>query len=829
MMDYSLAEILPWLFIADEQASLVVNKDSSLLGAWRVGGVDYESAEEDAIERAALQLDDALRRIAQEGPIFWSLVHRDPVHVYPKGQFDNPVARYIDDQWERVLTGDNLFENRHYFAVAMPTRGAAVTLGEATREALDAGKKLPVAIVDAIKRRIRSTQAIGFKSREELDLAIRRYEATIGNVFAHALDDLSVQRLVGPELLGFLKSTASNGRMAPVAIDHTEYLDALLSDATINNQYADYLEIEGVKREYIGVFSLKKAPPGNVLQRLNPILALPMKLRVAVAWKSYTVKEAMSFLSSARTFDELRSMSPRKIIRMALDPDRAAGGDDSPTTPVGVAAEELKKDARDRVGAFGAIASAVLIFANSPEQLEINMDVAARELERSGLVFIRERDGNFSAFCTSIPGQLREVVRWHFVEASNVTDASPIMALQSGDDHHPFFSEGREEKLPPCATFKTRYSTVQYFNYHVGQLGHTLFVGPSRHGKTMMQMFLESQFLKYPNARIFNIDKDLSCKPPTLMLDGVHLDLDPARGGGIKLNPISVAVTEHGRTWLVGWLDRLFASRGEPLSDKELEEVAGAVRRIATFPGARLSTLLNQLPESLRLRLVPWCEGGAYGMYFDHAEDEFSVERITTTEVGSLLSAGLYDVVRAYTDYAFYRIDRFLMDRDPSDLGPTMIYFEEAGFLLEDPIFAAKARDYLMTLAKKRAFLVMTAQSPESFMAQPGLAAAVRDNVATVVFLPNSHAVRPDLSQKYRQVFGLNNQQIDLIGTARSKQEYCVYQPQTGMFRVMVAKFPPEIVNCLRSDAQSQAIFNRFYDPKDPSWKERYLDALQRV
>ncbi len=826
-MTHSWSEILPWLFCVDDAGSLVVNKDSSILGAWRVRGVDAESAEDGFLERAALQLDDALRQIAEERPIFWSIAHRDPVQTYPKGLFDSDIAKYIDDVWAQALTQDSLYENRHYFAVAMPTRGNVQSIGEATREAMDSGKKLPAAVLAALRGRMTSSQAIGFKSRAELDLAVRRFESTIGNAMANKLGDLGVERLKGKDLLGLLKATVSNGRLAPVAVDHTEYLDSLLSDTELDNRFADYLVMEGVKKEYVGVFSLKKAPPGNVLQGLNPAMALPMKLRIAVAWQSYSVAEASSFLASARTFDEMRSLSPRKVIRMAMDPDRAAGGDDAPTTRVGEVAEAFKKAAKDRAGYFGAIAAAVIIFADSPEQLEIQMDVAARALERSGMVFARERDGNLSAFCTSIPGHLRNIVRWHFVEASNVTDASPIISLGSGDDHHPFFSEGRPDPLPPCATFKSRYSTVQYFNYHVGQLGHTLFVGPSRHGKTMMQMFLESQFLKYPMARIFNVDKDLSCKSPTLMLDGVHVDLDPARGGGLKLNPVSVAATEHGRTWLVGWLDRLFAARGEALTDQQIEEVSSAVRRVASFPGARLTTLLNQLPDSLRLRLVPWCEGGAYGMYFDHAEDDFSISRITTTEVGSLLSAGLYDVVRAYTDYAFYRIDRFLMDRDPTDIGPTMIYFEEAGFLLEDPIFAAKARDYLMTLAKKRAFLVMTAQSPESFTAHPGLAPAIRDNVSTIVFLPNSHAIRPDLSQKYQQIFGLNRQQIELIAGARSKQEYCVFQPQTGMFRVMVAQFPREIVDCLRSDAHSQAVFNRHYDPKNSLWKENYLNALR--
>jgi hypothetical protein len=42
----------------------------------------------------------------------------------------------------------------------------------------------------------------------------------------------------------------------------------------------------------------------------------------------------------------------------------------------------------------------------------------------------------------------------------------------------------------------------------------------------------------------------------------------------------------------------------------------------------------------------------------------------------------------------------------------------------------------------------------------------------------------------------------------------------------MQAQFPPEIVNCLRSDVQSQSVLERTYDPADPAWKERYLSAL---
>uniref|UniRef100_UPI0013D09F4A hypothetical protein n=1 Tax=Klebsiella pneumoniae TaxID=573 RepID=UPI0013D09F4A len=68
------------------------------------------------------------------------------------------------------------------------------------------------------------------------------------------------------------------------------------------------------------------------MQVLNPLLALPMRLRIAAAWRSYSVAEAVSFLYSARTFDEMRAMELRKLVRMAAAPQDAIDGDDTPKT-----------------------------------------------------------------------------------------------------------------------------------------------------------------------------------------------------------------------------------------------------------------------------------------------------------------------------------------------------------------------------------------------------------------------------------------------------------------------------------------------------------------
>lgn len=821
-------ELLPWLFVANDDASVIANKDSSLLAAWEFNGVDIESGDEGSLEDASASFDALLRNIAEYQPVIWTRVDRRPVSGYPSSKdIQNEIAREIDLEWRRSFDDFPAFSNRNHLAVSMPVIGGAMSIGEMTRNNIDSGQKPVKALAYAMwNKYVGGQKRLGFTTRDDLDVLLNRFEQTICSPIDNGNIGIQVKRLKGEGLLGFLKSTASASPLHPVAMNPLEYLDTYLSDSFIDNRFSDYLILSGGQKQYVATFSLKKAPPGDAMQSLNSLLSLPVSLTMATSWKAMSQADSEKFLKNARTFDEMRSMEFRKILRSAMNRDYEVMGDDEPTTEVGAVAMELRQEVRQRRAQCGWLSTTIAVYADSPAALKISCDEVSRLLEQSGMVFIREREGNLSAFSVGIPGQVTEPVRWHFVEAGNVTNMAPVITLTSGEPFHPFFSEGQPEPLPPSAVFRTRFNTVFNFNNHTGQLGHTLLIGPSRNGKTMLQMFLESQFLKYPNSRIFNIDKDLSCKPQTLLMGGDHIDLDPGRCD-IQMNPVSIATDALGRAWLVGWLDRLMSYRGERPSDKDIHEISEAVKRISDMPGARMTSLMSQLPEHLRVRLAPWCEGGPWGSYFDNEVDRFSLSKITTVEVGGLLNAGLTDVVGAFTDYAFYRIERFLMDRPLTELGPTMVYFEEAGFLLDDEIFASKARDYLMTLAKKRAFLVMTAQSPEPFINHPKLGAAVRDNVATVIFMPNVQAQRHDLGTKYKQAFGVNDNHLELIAGATPRREYCIFQPQTGLFRVVSAEFPPGIVAALRSDSHSQAIFNKFYDKEDPSWKTKYLSALR--
>ena len=100
MPQNTTSELLPWLFLADNAARVVTCKDSSLLSAWDMTGIDIESNEVDALENAGLQLDGALRRVAEDGATVWAIVEREQATTYPSASFDVDVAAYIDQRWQ---------------------------------------------------------------------------------------------------------------------------------------------------------------------------------------------------------------------------------------------------------------------------------------------------------------------------------------------------------------------------------------------------------------------------------------------------------------------------------------------------------------------------------------------------------------------------------------------------------------------------------------------------------------------------------------------------------------------------------------------------------
>src|SRR3546814_1947374 len=72
-------------------------------------------------------------------------------------------------------------------------------------------------------------------------------------------------------------------------------------------------------------------------------------------------------------------------------------------------------------------------------------------------------------------------------------------------------------------------STPFRFSLHVGDVGHTLVVGPTGAGKSVLLALMALQFRRYPGSQVFAFDFGGSIRAAALAMGGDWHDL----GGGL--------------------------------------------------------------------------------------------------------------------------------------------------------------------------------------------------------------------------------------------------------------------------------------------------------
>jgi type IV secretion system protein VirB4 len=114
--------------------------------------------------------------------------------------------------------------------------------------------------------------------------------------------------------------------------------------------------------------------------------------------------------------------------------------------------------------------------------------------------------------------------------------------------------------------------------------------------------------------------------------------------------------------------------------------------------------------------------------------------------------------------YLFHRLEeRF-------DGSPTLLLLDEAWLFLDNPLFAARIREWLKVLRKKNVAVIFATQSLAD-IADSSIAPAIIESCPQRIFLPNDRAVEPQARAAYER-FGLNERQIELIARATPKRDY---------------------------------------------------------
>jgi type IV secretory pathway VirB4 component len=479
------------------------------------------------------------------------------------------------------------------------------------------------------------------------------------------------------------------------------------------------------------------------------------------------------------------------------------------------------KEAQERIGADGItyayMAMSVFVYGETKGDLKRNCDRVVTNLENNHFTADRERINAMPAFAALLPGQWATQSRYDLLSVENVADACPIYTMDEGPREHAFFSKQVFRKpVPQLAVFGNRYGGRVNFSSHVDQVGHMVIIAPTGSGKSTFVNFCLSQFQRYgEGVRTIVFDRNRSCEVVTRLHNGTHIDL---RKASTQLNPLAVMRdgTEDGRTWVREFILRRFAEGGFVADTADRQNLDTALAQLASSNDPiSMSKLAVLVSTRLEAQLAEWLRGRPYGM-FDNEEDQLSLDNWTTIEMSSIMS--VERIARAFLDLVFRKIYTQL------DGKPTFIYIEEASFLLNDPKFAPMIAEWLRAIRARNGFLWLTVQSPQS-VSNSEMSATILDNIFTFLLLHNDkiETHRP----QYRENFGLEDHQIDMIATLQPKRDYLLIQ--NGRARVMTTEFTPEALAYLRSEKAVLNVFDKHAAANEQGWQKDYLNEVRSM
>ena len=732
-----LADWLPWAGLV--APGVVLNKDGSFQRTARFRGPDLDSATRGELVATSARLNNALRRLGSGWALFVEAERREAAD-YPKSVFPEPLSWLVDEERRAAFEEDaSHFESSYHLTLLyLPP--------EETR-----------AKASRLLYENRDTEGVDW--RERLEAFVAESERFLG-----LLDGVmpEVGWLDDDQTLAYLHACVSTRRHQVAVPEVPMHLDALLADEPLTGGLAPMLGAQHLRVLTVRGFPTSTWP--GILDDLN---------RLGFAYRWSTRFLCLDKAEAERELIRLRRQwfAKRKnivaLLRETIFQQESLLVDSDASNKAADADAALQELGSDQV-AFGYVTATVTVFDAEATAADEKLRAVERTIQGRGFVTIPETLNAVEAWLSSIPGHAYANVRQPIISTLNLAHMMPVSAVWAGQERNAHLDG------PPLIVTRTDGATPFRLVTHIGDVGHTLVVGPTGMGKSVLLATLALQFRRYPGSRILAFDMGRSIRATILGLGGEHYDLGRSgeEGGEIAFQPLARIDQEGYRTWASEWIEGRLRHEGVVIGPPEKDAVWSALNSLASAPlEQRTMTGLSVLLQSnaLRQALQPYVLGGAHGLLLDADLDRLGSADVQGFEMEELMHSKA--ATQAVLSYLFARFDeRF-------DGAPTLLILDEAWLFLDDPVFAARIRQWLKTLRKKNVSVIFATQSLADIK-DSTIAPAIVESCASRIFLPNPQATEPQIRVIY-EGFGLNSRQIDIVATAQPKRDY-YYQSRLG-------------------------------------------------
>lgn len=727
-----LADYIPWAALVAE--SVILNKDGSFQRTAHFRGPDLDSAVPSELMAVSARLNNALRRLGSGWAVFFE-AQRNPALNYPNSHFPDLASRLVEYERRAQFEEEGVhYESSYYLTLLfLPPAEETTRTENFLFEGVDHSSC------------VNGQEILGYF----IDQCDRLLQLLDGFMRECAW-------LNSEQTLTYLHSTISTKRHHVRVPETPMYLDGLLTDQPLTGGLSPVLGNQHLRILTITGFPSITTP--GILDELNQ-LAFPYR------WSTRAImldkQDATKLLTKIRRHWFAKRKSVAAILKEVMTNEASTLIDADAQNKAMDADAALQELGADNIGQ-AYVTATVCVWDENPKNADEKLRLVEKVIQGRDFTCMAESINAVDAWLGSLPGHAYANVRQPPISTMNIAHMIPLSAVWAGSLYDEHFNQ------PPLFFGRTEGSTPFRFSLHVGDVGHTLVIGPTGAGKSVLLALMAMQFRRYRASQIFAFDFGGSIRAATLAMDGEWRDL----GGALTDNAIdSVALQPLAhidglgeKSWVADWIAGILTREKIVLKPEDKEQIWSALSSLASAPiQERTLTGLSALLQSKHLKnaLKAYCINGAYGRLLD-AE----AERLGETDVLAFETEGLIKskAAPAVLSYLFHQIEKRLTWR------PTLIIIDEGWLALDDEGFAEQLREWLKTLRKKNASVIFATQSLSDIENSP-IASAIIESCPTRLFLANERALEPQITRLYRQ-FGLNERQIEIIARATPKRDY---------------------------------------------------------
>ncbi|WP_308917187.1 type IV secretion system DNA-binding domain-containing protein [Jannaschia sp. LMIT008] len=722
-----LTHMLPYVNLADDVT--VRTRGNELFQCIRLEGVNSSTTDDQYLDRTRGLFASI---ISQIGPGFAFYVHKvskaidADLRPIPGEDF----AAAVDRRWTDGLLRSDLRDKTLTLTVMhRPPLGSKVPFSN---------KKSIQALRDQTEKRLRRLgEVVGFLLSTFASMSPRLLSAEKG------------------ELLGFLGGLNTGQELPLYRRSKYGYVSDDVSNTRVTFKGRVFEIADGaVGRRFGTSFAIKAYPPKTSCTMFDE-LNLPVDM---VVTHSFTPINSNLMASRIKREQRLRRASDDGARSLAAE------------------LEDALDDLESKRLSFGEHHMSVTIFADTLERLESIAGEVRNTAATEGVNLVSEAFAAKTHYFAQHPGNGSKRSRKAAVTNHNFADMAAFHRSQLGK-RGPEVPWGTEITM-----FPTPEMSAYWFNYHEQgspnkepTSGHTLILGRPGSGKSTISAFLMTQ-ARRAGARVFVFDYRLALEMAVRANGGRYAAIEA--GSATGLNPLQTETDERGQAWLSDWLAALIHRADKPLTPAQTNIIQEVIRQNAMASAdlrnwSDLASLFVSADDEgdLHGRLREWTADGRYGWIFgQNTQDTFSLDGdVVGFDLTGILDSDSEKERMAVLSYIFRRVERVIEDRKP-----TIIIIDEAWKALDNPYFAERLSNWLVTARKQNAVVVMMTQYA-SQLEQTRTGKTIIEAVPTQILLPNIRANASDYA-----MLNLHGKELDVLLNTGSNSRLALVRDDQG-------------------------------------------------